>query len=171
MKSVIKGIVSKKVYYMGCKDSYSFSFKGVGWHDSKLSVSEPSDNEGDLLFEIQENAEEITIETTNNFHKILNVDDYIHIDGQNHQITKVINGTDGTMYYYINMVIEDKESKEKALEEIEKRKMFVEGWKAATKIKDKQIEEYNEKIEKLQVRVEPINLNKKGKRFKCFWSK
>lgn len=157
MKSIVKGIVSKKVYYMTPKANLYRKFIAFSSDGSpKLGVTENSDHTGILGYEIIKNVDEITLIETYSLHKLLNVDEYINIGGQDYQIVKVVNGSDGTMYYYVNVEIDDEESKNKALQDIEQRDIFVKGWKAACGIKNPRIDEYSAEIDTLKKEIELI---------------
>lgn len=123
MKSIVIAKRHKNEFYMGTQVSWYSDFKneGVLKYDCALT-----DLPG-IMRTNTKKLEDIVIKETYDFHSLLKIGDFIEVDNKEYTISKVKHGTDGTMYYYVNIEYEDEESKKEADKQIELRKAYLKG--------------------------------------------
>ncbi|MDP9675283.1 hypothetical protein J2W97_001266 [Paenibacillus jamilae] len=125
MKSIVIAKRHKNEFYMGTH---------ISWYrdllpkiDEVLKYDYVLTDSPGVLRTNTKKLEDIVIKETFDFHSLLKVGDFIEVDEKEYAISKVKHGADGTMYYYVNIEYEDKESKKEADKQIELRKAYLKG--------------------------------------------
>ncbi|MDY8021167.1 hypothetical protein [Paenibacillus polymyxa] len=138
MKSIVIAKRHKNEFYMGVQRPL------ISWYGDLSPKNEEvlkydyalTDLPGILRTKTKK-LEDIVIKETYDFHELLQVGSFIQVDDKEYVITKVKHGADGTMYYYVNIEINDEDSKLEAQEKIQLRAAFLKGLKIELERKEK----------------------------------
>lgn len=147
MKSIVLYQLVNKQYYLG--SSYRSSFHR--YH--KMPVDYIYDDEGFVRSEEIHSAWCIELETER-FIREFDEDELINIEGKNYKIIKVAHREDGSILYYIDKTVanEDLESKKKAEQDLETRKLIL-----------------DERKKQLEQQISTDELKKSNKKWYKFW--
>ncbi|PZT57412.1 hypothetical protein [Paenibacillus silvae] len=129
MKAKVIGLVKKKQYYMDRLRLQADWFSILNTRSSEsneFNYDENSIYQGSLSHKLSE-PEEVILSERCHFAKLLKENDDIVLGAQTYSINKVKYIEDGSVIYYVEIVIDDEKSKKEAEMQIALREAYLKG--------------------------------------------
>nr|WP_156736315.1 hypothetical protein [Mycobacterium sp. E3298] len=159
-------ILRSKIYQKVATEQFYLGYRPYGhWYSSELpelDLLDLSNSRGEIVSRFIDEYWEV-IDETENFIRELNRGEYIKINEENFEILKSSHESDGTVNYYIAKArfVEDKESKKKASDDYEKRRLILD--------ERKRIENESKTAEEVKKDNNDVQPAKSKQRWYQFW--